>query len=190
MLNTARHVPDESFQRFVGAIALGNSKCVNRICESPIEKLFFGSLVSSFAVNAPFSFMVARFNLADFVNDLRSNKFRQGIYATIPPLRDSFHLALQPGFKNGTKRMFADGVIWIPSRYNFRPIIIECDGYEFHSSKESFTSDRQRDRYFNSLNYEVLRYSGSELYADPVAGAKSLFERLSEYKRKLDKGVQ
>lgn len=46
------------------------------------------------------------------------------------------------------------------------PLIVECDGYEFH--KDSFIKDRKRDRAIRSSSFEVMRFSGSEIYSDPV----------------------
>ncbi|MDP3928211.1 MAG: DUF559 domain-containing protein [Bacteroidota bacterium] len=43
-------------------------------------------------------------------------------------------------------------------------IAIECDGYEFHSDKQSLTKDSQRTRKLMTAGWKVLRYSGSEIY--------------------------
>lgn len=47
--------------------------------------------------------------------------------------------------------------------------VVECDGHDFHErTKEQARHDKERDRYFQSLGLLVLRYTGSEIYADPV----------------------
>jgi very-short-patch-repair endonuclease len=37
-----------------------------------------------------------------------------------------------------------------------------------HSDKDRFKADRQRDRALKALGYDVFRFSGSEIYADPI----------------------
>lgn len=45
--------------------------------------------------------------------------------------------------------------------------IIECDGHDFHEkTKEQAKYDKQRERFFVSNGYKVLRYSGSEIFND------------------------
>lgn len=44
-----------------------------------------------------------------------------------------------------------------------RKIALECDGYDFHSTRVQIDKDNQRARLLNSVGWKVLRYSGSEL---------------------------
>jgi very-short-patch-repair endonuclease len=49
-----------------------------------------------------------------------------------------------------------------------KKIIIECDGHDFHEkTKEQASRDKERDRFFQTEGYIVLRYSGSDIYRDP-----------------------
>ena len=66
--------------------------------------------------------------------------------------------------------------IWIPGDENFK-LIVECDGFQYHS-KDTFTSDRKRDRLFQRKGYEVLRYSGSEIHRNPFEVSWDLFTHL------------
>jgi very-short-patch-repair endonuclease len=46
--------------------------------------------------------------------------------------------------------------------------VIECDGHDFHErTKQQAAHDRSRDRYMQSKGLLVLRYTGSEIHADP-----------------------
>jgi len=45
-------------------------------------------------------------------------------------------------------------------------LVVECDGYEWHNSKEQFAKDRKRDRILVSSGYEVMRFPGKELLED------------------------
>ncbi|MDR1147398.1 MAG: DUF559 domain-containing protein [Spirochaetaceae bacterium] len=77
---------------------------------------------------------------------------------------NKIHIMLQPTFQkilNG-KNIRGDMLIWIPPYENIK-ILIECDGYEFHNSKEAFINDRKRDRVLKNNGIEVLRFSGSEI---------------------------
>ena len=69
-------------------------------------------------------------------------------------------------------------MIWLPFNPDFK-VIVECDGYEFDSNKAAFSNDRARDRILASRGFQVLRFSGSGIYKDPVGKAKELCEYLA-----------
>lgn len=50
-----------------------------------------------------------------------------------------------------------------------RKVAIELDGYEWHSSREQFTKDRQRQREIEMLGWRVVRFSGREVVKNPSA---------------------
>lgn len=91
---------------------------------------------------------------------------------------NSYHLSLQAGFpdyKVDGKSIRADILIWCPGNDKIK-LIVECDGYQYHSSKESFERDRKRDRLLKSKGYDVVRFSGSEIYRDPVKVSDDLYD--------------
>ena len=46
--------------------------------------------------------------------------------------------------------------------------VIECDGYEFHQkTKKQVEQDNERQRALQKEGYEVIRFSGSEIYHRP-----------------------
>ena len=46
--------------------------------------------------------------------------------------------------------------------------VIECDGHDFHEkTKLQVKRDRQRDRHLTASGHHVLRFTGSEIWADP-----------------------
>jgi very-short-patch-repair endonuclease len=54
----------------------------------------------------------------------------------------------------------------------WRRLIIECDGHDFHErTKEQSTRDKSRDRDLIMRGYEVFRFTGSELWRDPLGCA-------------------
>jgi very-short-patch-repair endonuclease len=58
-----------------------------------------------------------------------------------------------------------------------KPIIVECDGHEFHErTKEQAEHDRKRDRRLTALGHKVLRFTGREIWRDPMKCATEALE--------------
>ena len=57
-------------------------------------------------------------------------------------------------------------------------MVVECDSFQYHSDKVSFTRDRRRDRVFKRNGYEVVRYSGPEIHRDPIGASSELYDYL------------
>jgi hypothetical protein len=58
------------------------------------------------------------------------------------------------------------------------PFDVECDGHDFHErSKEQARRDKARDRALQATGYTVLRFTGSEIYADPAGVAAEIVQR-------------
>jgi very-short-patch-repair endonuclease len=59
----------------------------------------------------------------------------------------------------------------------WRRLIVECDGHDFHErTKEQASKDRGRDRSIQLDGYEVFRFTGSELWRDPIGCANQVIE--------------
>jgi very-short-patch-repair endonuclease len=57
--------------------------------------------------------------------------------------------------------------------------VIECDGHEFHErTKEQAARDKQRDRFLQDRGHSVYRFTGSEIFADPMGCARQIAESL------------
>jgi very-short-patch-repair endonuclease len=62
--------------------------------------------------------------------------------------------------------------VWIDNKYRVdflvpkQKVIIELYGYEHHKEKWKLTKDAQRERYLQKNGYQVLRFTGSEIYKD------------------------
>jgi very-short-patch-repair endonuclease len=62
-----------------------------------------------------------------------------------------------------------------------RTLIVECDGHDFHErTKEQAIADRSRDRRLQELGYTVYRFTGSEIYNDPIKCAEQLMAWVDE----------
>lgn len=96
-------------------------------------------------------------------------------------LKDGYHVTIQAGLPDKIrvdgKKVRADLVVWKPGDSNLR-LIVECDGYQYHGDKDSFSADRKRDRVLNQNGYQVLRFSGPEIHANPIAVADELIRYL------------
>lgn len=58
--------------------------------------------------------------------------------------------------------------------------VVECDGHDFHEkTKEQAAHDKKRDRYLQSQGLTVLRFTGSELYRDPMSCAFEVWRSLT-----------
>lgn len=93
---------------------------------------------------------------------------------------DSYHITIQASFPRiiiEDHSIRTDLLIWIPSDIQNR-IIVECDGFAYHNTKESFKKDRIRDRQLQLNGYKVIRFSGSEINKDPIKVSNELFDLL------------
>lgn len=45
-------------------------------------------------------------------------------------------------------------------------MVVECDGHEWHSTKEARTRDAERDRYLMKEGWKVIRVTGSEIHSN------------------------
>lgn len=109
------------------------------------------------------------------------------IHEYISRIYGIFYISLQPPMKdilsNG-RVMRPDIYIWHPYDPNFK-LIVECDGYTYHSDKSSFSNDRARDRLLHMKGYHVLRFSGHDIFTNPTEMAKELHQYLVEKKREI-----
>ena len=56
-------------------------------------------------------------------------------------------------------------------------LVVECDGHDFHErTKEQAARDRKRDRWMAEQGIIVLRFTGSEIWADPGSCAEQVVE--------------
>lgn len=64
-------------------------------------------------------------------------------------------------------------------RPDLRFLVIECDGHDFHErTKEQARRDRRRDRSMLLGGHNVMRFTGSEIFADAEACAAEISEHL------------
>lgn len=55
-------------------------------------------------------------------------------------------------------------------------LAIECDGYEFHQkTKEQVQKDNEREYDLKMAGYEILRFSGTQIYNNPLKCAEDTY---------------
>lgn len=56
-------------------------------------------------------------------------------------------------------------------------VIIECDGHDFHhKTKKQVEYDNERQLALQTVGYEVIRFSGSQIYKDPLGCAEKAYK--------------
>jgi very-short-patch-repair endonuclease len=161
---------DDRLDQFIHECAqhqalLFEEECYSAItaCESPIERFLLAALIHESKSEA---FTALHFMHGDM------------------PERPSFDRAafFYSQVKIGPYRV--DFAVWDASlpfeAGNPRKMIIECDGHDFHEkTKEQARRDKQRDRFLQSRGYKVLRFTGSEIWADPASCAEEIINELA-----------
>lgn len=119
----------------------------------------------------------------DFLSEGQKEGFLYHLlYEYIAQLYGVYYITLQPTIKDirvHGKTLRPDIYIWNPCDPKFK-LIVECDGYEYHSDKRAFSQDRNRDRLLQAAGFQVFRFSGSEIIDYPVKCAEELRQYLRE----------
>lgn len=103
--------------------------------------------------------------------------------------KDHIFLFSQAEIKIKKKKYFADFLFecdeYVNNYTTNKKIIIECDGYEFHQkTKEQVQHDNEREYDLKMAGYEVLRFSGTQIFNNPIKCAEDtynyIFKRIKE----------
>lgn len=88
-----------------------------------------------------------------------------------------YNCFLQPQVKIGKYRVDFELV------NNYKKIVVECDGYEFHEkTKQQVNKDKKRERDLQKLGYQVIRFSGSEIFNNSEECVEELLEIMKKEK--------
>lgn len=150
-------------------------------CESPIEQLLLLSLIAPRSRLPPFRLAVSGDNVRcprrdeHGIVDLAPRFFVEDDVGPVSrSLRDwqsARYLLLQVTMMiGGARRRLDFAVIGGGTR-----IVVEADGHDFHErTKEQARKDRSTDRWLQEHGWTVLRFTGSEIYADAGACADQI----------------
>jgi very-short-patch-repair endonuclease len=62
-------------------------------------------------------------------------------------------------------------------------LVVEIDGYTFHSGPDSFSRDREKDLFFKRLDLEVLRFTGEHIVHQPPMVLATVAQELARRSR-------
>ena len=87
---------------------------------------------------------------------------------------------IEAGGKTYYADFFYDANIEILPGSPFK-LVIECDGHDYHhASKEQVQKDYERETNLKMAGYDVLRFTGSQIYKDPIGCAKTIFDYIKK----------
>lgn len=94
----------------------------------------------------------------------------------------NFEISPQEEITANGKRYVVDFLITSCDRkYDLSsPIIVECDGHDYHSTKEQIAYGNERDMNLKQAGYEIIHFSGSQLFADPYGCAFDTFKYIKK----------
>jgi very-short-patch-repair endonuclease len=84
--------------------------------------------------------------------------------------------SVQPWMQHADRKYRADFLIY----YDGRVVCVELDGHEYHKTKEQRGKDAARDRWLLSRGIRVVRFTGSEVYADADGCVRELLDVIRE----------
>lgn len=103
----------------------------------------------------------------------------------------SYILSIGAIFKNiqiGKNPLVTDIFVWSISQPHFK-LLIECDEVDYQLDKSAFTNNRSRDRYLQSLGFQVFRFSTAEILSSPTKKAWELVNYLEAQKSISKKNI-
>lgn len=150
-------------------------------CESPIEAMMVAALILlSAEKNICLEARVNDFHI--FLTNDSLPKITITPQSMIGEFRVDFFLEYEdiiPDFEN---EVISKSGKNIPGTIEVKTnIVVECDGHDFHEkTKEQAKKDKKRDRTFQSLGYNVFRFTGSEIWQDPINCAEEILSQLEK----------
>ena len=66
---------------------------------------------------------------------------------------------------------------------------IEIDGHEFHKTKEQRTKDTKRERYLQSKGWQVVRFTGTEIFENVYGCVEEVKNLVAVFGKKHDDWV-
>lgn len=96
-----------------------------------------------------------------------------------------YHLEAQAEIEANSKKYYVDFLFdtSIQSHIFEKPykLVIECDGHDYHhASKQQVQKDYERETNLKMAGYDVLRFTGSQIYKDPIGCAKTIFDYIKK----------
>lgn len=160
------------------------------ICNSPIEKIFIAKLYKFFfARHIPINMLTYDAETLIVAKSLKAvgynpnhdyykaddsvGHFKHPLYGTLERISGLFIQGIDIDYKiypqkaihNHERLVYADFAIIITdkSKKNIGKFIVECDGFEWHSTQEQLNRDNIRNRFLTMHGYKIIRFTGQEI---------------------------
>ena len=137
-----------------------------QVCESPIERLFIGAFIAG----AKFRMLSVGIHLhehdMEFVRlDGANAEYQIQPQAVIGEFRVDFLITQEMTLHIPEGK---DAPAGDPAKIHTQ-LIVECDGHDFHEkTKEQASKDKKKDRMLQACGYRVFRFTGSDIWKDPM----------------------
>lgn len=70
---------------------------------------------------------------------------------------------------------------WLNDSDSCKKLIVECDGHAFHEkTKEQAMRDKKRDRDLIEAGYQVIHFTGKEIFSDPYKCAREIKDLINK----------
>jgi very-short-patch-repair endonuclease len=144
-------------------IDITKTDIIRKGIESPIEKLF----------------LVEWRYQTQFYDDFRDFFITQQYY--IGEYRVDFVI-----YEVTLDEWFSGGKSSYPDTHKERCLVIELDSYVYHGSDpEQFTKEKERERELKKEGWDIMRFSGREVYRDVEKCVKEALEYISNVRTKI-----
>jgi very-short-patch-repair endonuclease len=131
------------------------------LCESPIEQRLLAAML-----NCPY--LLDGYSWATIGSKEQLNGF------------DGRETLIVPQLELGRFRVDF-GVAWFRPIAGLITVAVECDGHAFHErTKEQAARDKSRDRTLLGMGWPVMRFTGSEIFADADDCANDIADTIFE----------
>lgn len=145
-------------------VAAGAHYCESgavKACESPIERDFAAALQT-----IPSVVVMLNSTVNELIKAARSSD-------------NLGYVLVAPQVKVGRYR--ADFLLAAAADFGRAKVVcVECDGHAFHqATQQQFEHDRKRDRFFNDLGFEVLRFTGRRIWHEHYRCAREAVAKVT-----------
>lgn len=63
-----------------------------------------------------------------------------------------------------------------------KPLIVELDGFDYHSNKKQMNYDYERENELKSDGYDIIRFTGSQVYNEPLKCIRTIYNVIGKSK--------
>lgn len=82
------------------------------------------------------------------------------------PIEESFWKTAKPLIPELQREVWVDEKYRVDFFIPSKKIVIELYGFEHHNTKQKLTKDAERERFLQRLGYQVIRFTGTEVFKD------------------------